>query len=274
MTHIHMDTSPDAMADAIQADLRAAWASYAAGPGASLLDNERISRLYTGLPVPIYNAVTHFQFPENAAPGVIAETLAYFREANVPCSWWLGPQTQPPDFDSLLQAHRPSRINSLPGMAMDLRMAIPTPKLQPGDTIEEVLDDDALLEYVRLDFLGFEIDPGQATAMAAINKACGYGPGAAWRHFTIRRAGRMIANTSLFTGAGVAGLYGVATHPDARRQGLATALVLHVLNVAQRAGYTISTLQASALGEPVYRKIGFQTYSDIRLYEWLLPYNT
>ena len=61
----------------------------------------------------------------------------------------------------------------------------------------------------------------------------------------------------LFLSAGVAGLYHVQVHPE-RRKGIGTALTLVPMHDARKAGYEISVLQASKMGEPVYRKIGFE----------------
>lgn len=45
-----------------------------------------------------------------------------------------------------------------------------------------------------------------------------------------------------------------------------TALTLDALRIAREAGRRVVTLQASSQGEPVYRRIGFETVSRYRLF--------
>ena len=73
--------------------------------------------------------------------------------------------------------------------------------------------------------------------------------------------GQVVGASMLFLSAGVAGLYHVQVHPE-RRKGIGTALTLVPMHDARKAGYEISVLQGSKMGEPVYRKIGFERYFE------------
>lgn len=57
----------------------------------------------------------------------------------------------------------------------------------------------------------------------------------------------------------VAGIYWVGVDSRYRRQGLGSAITRHALRVAVDRGLTVATLQASKRGEPVYRRLGFET---------------
>ncbi|MDX6378622.1 MAG: hypothetical protein QOE98_2925 [Gaiellaceae bacterium] len=63
------------------------------------------------------------------------------------------------------------------------------------------------------------------------------------------------------------GIYVVGTRPEARRRGLATALVARALADAAGRGQTSSTLQASEAGAGVYRALGFRTVGALSLWE-------
>jgi ribosomal protein S18 acetylase RimI-like enzyme len=69
----------------------------------------------------------------------------------------------------------------------------------------------------------------------------------------------------LQTGEG-AGLYWIGTRPNAQRLGLGACLTVHSANEAFAAGAKVVTLQASKLGEPVYQRLGFETYDKLRRY--------
>ena len=58
---------------------------------------------------------------------------------------------------------------------------------------------------------------------------------------------------------GIAGLYWVGTVEKARRSGLGRAVTAAVTNTAFDRGATAVTLQASAMGEPVYRSMGYKS---------------
>ena len=59
----------------------------------------------------------------------------------------------------------------------------------------------------------------------------------------------------------------VATAPFARRQGLATGVMHRVALDAREAGCTSATLQATALGEKLYKALGYRKVSDMQLWE-------
>lgn len=75
------------------------------------------------------------------------------------------------------------------------------------------------------------------------------------RHFAITHAGRMVATSLLNTDQNLAGIYCVATLPEHRGKGL-----------AHLQGFTHGLLQASAMGAPLYTRLGFQTQAVMPLY--------
>jgi GNAT superfamily N-acetyltransferase len=64
-----------------------------------------------------------------------------------------------------------------------------------------------------------------------------------------------------------AGIFMVGTVPEARGRGLARRLLLHALHDARSAGATVSTLQSSRLGYPVYRRLGYVELCRLGMWE-------
>jgi hypothetical protein len=73
--------------------------------------------------------------------------------------------------------------------------------------------------------------------------------------------GRPVATSAVFVTDGLAGIYNVATVPDQRGQGLGAALTAAAAHLGARADCSSAILQASAMGEPIYHRMGFTTTS-------------
>ncbi len=81
--------------------------------------------------------------------------------------------------------------------------------------------------------------------------------------FGYEEDGALIGTTLLYTVDGNAGIHEVGVLPECRRRGVADRLLRHALAQAKRDGASIATLQASAMGEPLYRTLGFEAVSRI-----------
>jgi GNAT superfamily N-acetyltransferase len=66
---------------------------------------------------------------------------------------------------------------------------------------------------------------------------------------------------------GDAGVFFVATLPEARGRGLAGGLLAAALVEARDRGCDISTLQATKVGEPVYARVGYRRFGAIEMWE-------
>ena len=66
------------------------------------------------------------------------------------------------------------------------------------------------------------------------------------------------AGTALLcTHHGVAGFHMAGTRPEHRRKGVARQMMDHLIGEARARGLRHATLQASAMGEPLYSQLGF-----------------
>ena len=64
---------------------------------------------------------------------------------------------------------------------------------------------------------------------------------------------------------GVAGIYWVGTTEGVRGQGLGRAITAAAVNAGFDLGADLTSLQASPMGESIYRRMGFETIYDYRL---------
>jgi ribosomal protein S18 acetylase RimI-like enzyme len=78
--------------------------------------------------------------------------------------------------------------------------------------------------------------------------------------------GRAVATSALIVSDGVAGVYNVATLPEYRKRGLGEAMTWHAVREGVAIGCVIGSLQASAMGQPVYARMGFRNIAPYETY--------
>ncbi len=66
---------------------------------------------------------------------------------------------------------------------------------------------------------------------------------------------------------GDCGVYLVATDPGARGRGLARDLMTVALDEARAAGCETASLQSTAMGKPIYTRLGFRDFGSIQMWE-------
>lgn len=88
----------------------------------------------------------------------------------------------------------------------------------------------------------------------------------------VRLGGRPAAGAMVIVTHGVAGVYWVGTVPDARGRGLAALATRLAANLGFDRGARMGALQASVMGEPVYRRMGWVEVTRYPLFvQWTPP---
>lgn len=84
--------------------------------------------------------------------------------------------------------------------------------------------------------------------------------------FLARSERRAVAISMTIVSHGVAGIYWVGTTEEARGRGLGRAITAAAVDAGLELGAGSVSLQASPMGEPIYRRMGFETIHEYRLY--------
>ncbi len=268
MGRILEDLSTPALVAAIKANLFEYYEYLGRSPQAELHDSPNMTWLLTGIPHPFLNGVLRTQLTPDNVNEVIEETLAHFKAKSATMfSWWAEPGTQPMNLGQYLVAHGLTYTDGGPGMAVDLLALNEDVTAPSGLTIEHVGDAGTLEKWVHAAIMGFGIpDIGES---ACFDLFAGLGFDLPLRNYLGLLNGEPVATAQLFLAAGVVGIYWVATVPEARRQGIGTALTLAPLREARAMGYRIGILQAGPMGLGVYRRLGFQEYCKMGHYVWV-----
>ena len=224
-------------------------------------------RWRTPISHPWYNGVLCNRPPTEADAALVEQTLAFFRSrGTLAITWWLSPDQLPSAWAPLLQAHGFRYDDSTPGMALALDVLPAEQRLPAGLEIVHVDDPAALETWVDVFAEGYpipaEIKPHFLTLLADL------GLNLPARNYLGYLDGAPVATSTLYLGAGVAGVYCVATLPAARKRGVGAAMTLGPLYEARDLGYRAGILQSSEMGYPVYRKLGFQHLTAMEHFYW------
>jgi predicted acetyltransferase len=88
------------------------------------------------------------------------------------------------------------------------------------------------------------------------------------RHYLGYLGDQPVATSTLSLGAGVAGIYNVATLAEARGRGMGAALTLQPLREAAGMGWQCGILQSSEMGYSVYQRLGFKEVCRVENFVW------
>ena len=145
---------------------------------------------------------------------------------------------------------------------------MPPAPVPEGVTITEVRDAEEFAEWMEPCRIAFELPNRDAEGFHQGLLGMGFGGDSPVHHYIARIAGKPVACSSLYLGCGVAGIYDVATLPEARGLGIGAAVTQLPLLAARELGYRAGILQATPMADPVYRRIGFREIYRIPFYAW------
>ena len=221
------------------------------------------------IPSPLCNSLWRTQLACDEVDGAIETAIARGRARDVPLLWWTGPTAKPDNLEIRLLHHGFVDIGDIAGMKADLSTLDKAGvHSHSGLTVEQVRDTETLQEYCHVLTTGFGEPASAAEAWLDWLTTLGLETDVSLRHYLGRVDAEPVGISSLFFGAGVAGIHNVATLPDTRRQGIGTAMTLAAAHDARAAGHRTAVLQATELGYNVYRQLGFRDCCRIGRYVW------
>jgi len=219
-----------------------------------------------GIPSTFWNGVLRARFTSETMARRTKKALEFFEKRQLPMGWMIDPWSTPKELSSHLQDQGLVFEREVPCMAIYLDRVRREP-LPDGLEIRPVIDLASLKTCVATlnkGFAGKDV-PDNSLVEPYVN--LGYGPSRRW--FTGILDGKLVATSLLWLQGGLATVWAVATVKKARGQGIGTAMTREALLSAKKLGYDFAVLQASGMGYPVYKKMGFVKYSEVKRYSWM-----
>jgi len=264
-----MDRPRSTVIAAIEANVLLQTRAFAlASPQIRICDEGRIFRIESGLPHPYVNRVLRARFPAPLMDQQIREVVTSYRSREVPVSWMVGPSSAPVDLgDHLLRAGLIRERDEV-GMAMDLASLSEELAMPPGLAVQRVVDRAGLEQWTEIVGVSFGLAGYLRSLLCNALAGAVEGDVSAWRLFLGVLDGNAVGASRLFLHSDVAGVYHVATLPEARRRGVGPAMTLAALSEGKRLGYPLAVLRATPLAESLYGRLGFKKYCRFNWYLW------
>ena len=270
MCEILTDLSDAALARAVTENCYALTPFSHGWKNAEIYSGEDVNWVVTDLPFPATNAAFHTNLMPEDVDSTIEEFKERGRQKNVPLQWYICQDTRPLDFTERLKAHGFTTHDDGTGgagMAIDLHAMNESEPMPKGLEIIQVKDNKTLKAWCHIVCVAFGAPPhAEPTFVKLFQRENKYKQPI--KLYLGILDGKPVSTSGYFLGEGVVGIYFVATLPEARQRGAAFAVTQKALKDGRALGYRVGILQASKMGEPVYRRMGFKEVCRVSSYNW------
>jgi GNAT superfamily N-acetyltransferase len=205
------------------------------------------------VPYPRFNHVSRIRVEERAVDDLIAEARRFFRAQGLSTSCLMTtPATRPASLGSqLYRLGFTSDANpvmiwdgtpvSRPNAEVSIERTQPTQAPVVFEMIRQVFFPGATAETLSMGYRGLEV----SYDLGAFN-------------YLARLKGRPVGAGTLFTRAGMGGIYNMCTLPEWRGRGIARAIMAACLSDAAATGCEYVGLTPTSMGRPLYDMLGFR----------------
>jgi hypothetical protein len=182
------------------------------------------------------------------------------QENKAPNGWTVGPLTKPNDLGLILEKNGFLSAYHQAGMAINLKNLKKKRVMENDLEVEMIEKEESLKQWITVvsTVFGLKIDSELIKFLLLEPEV---------KFFLGIFEGKVVSALMLYLSSGVAGLHAVSTLSEYRNKGFGLTISKVALIDAHKIGYKVGVLQASSLGEPMYRKLGFKKYCDIISYE-------
>jgi ribosomal protein S18 acetylase RimI-like enzyme len=247
-------------------EIMRAFGSY---PRCEIVDDDNSLSLFSEVPHPLVNNVIQAQLDQNGIRSEILTICAAFQKRGAPFMWYLWPNSTPEDLAEHLLAMGLTHSHESPAMLAELADLPETVPFVDELRLERVDSEQKLADYRVPLAVSFQLPEEVVDLFDSILQHLGLGEDGVIQNYVAYLADRPAACATVHLGKdGVAGVWNVATIPEARGKGLGTAVTWLGCHEAKQRGYQDAMLLSSEMGYNVYQRLGFKEIFKAQVYLW------
>jgi ribosomal protein S18 acetylase RimI-like enzyme len=254
-----VDGTPGApILDAFEANLWIPFRCAAGSPWITLGEEPDHRWAVTGIRMGAYNAVSRTRLALDGVDARIDTVLERFARAATPMSWWIVDTSRPDDLTARLAERGFTLSGPIPVMGLAIG-AWHAPAWPDGIDVSRAGTLDVVDEACRVVSAGYPV-PWDAFSGVVERFGRLLASSRELRCYIARLGRRAVASVLALVDLedGVVGLWNLATLPEARRRGAATALTIAALEDARGDGCRLAVLASTPAAESLYRRFGFR----------------
>lgn len=251
---------------AMDRNMAAYWAPYGRGADCELHEADGTVWIYTGVATPLFNGVLSANLDAAGVRGVVQALAGRIARRGATAFWWIGPGARPGDIGALLEQQGLKAVGSVPGMAAALANIDDREQPIHGFEILKVEGTEMRALWGDIAAIGTGFSEQAVGQLERVESTIDDPRYARQMRYLGYLDGVPVASSALVLESGLAGIYAVATLPEARKQGIGRAMTLAPLLEARALGCETAILQASSAGFPIYAKLGFEEVCRYSLY--------
>ena len=243
-------------------------------PQAVRFEGRGIKASSTGFNIPLLNLALGCDFHDESEEQIEEEVKAvieFFAKRNVPWYWWMNSQPSPAHIGQILKrCGLEYDAPPLPAMIAPLSQSESSfPKNDKSIQVWRAKNLEDLKAASKIRRLAFKFPEGEAVSYFEDMASDWLEDSSPARLFLAGRdESQPVSIGAMIEGAGIPGVYVMATLPDHHRQGYGKAILTRFLLEASSNKSKIIALTASEMGFPLYAQFGFVHLFDFDFYSF------
>jgi GNAT superfamily N-acetyltransferase len=249
-----------------------AWLS-SRSPQAAKFIGKGVKASSTGFKIPLLNLALGCDFPEDCSEQDIEKevqaVIEFFAKRNVPWYWWMNAQPSPSNIGQVLKKNGlkydgPPLPAMLASLSQDKKSL---PAYNKNIHVWRACSIVDLQAASRIRRMTFEFPENEAVTYFEdmpsdwLNDAS-----PAWLFLAGENESEPVSIGAVIEGAGIPGVYAMATLPEHHRKGYGKAILSRLLSEATSTGSQMIALTASEAGFGLYSQFGFYHLFDFDFY--------